>query len=228
MAEITQKDRDIYGSHAHAVVAYKERIREAICGPEDSPHVWDKPAAALLYAWKKGSGTDGEGSTGYAALSDAEKQYHRNAAFWFADWIAEQLGETVMEAARENFQDDERRFLDVSKRKEMEEGPEKPSKPELPQVINGFKFLKALEEAGIIANAGWTSSLTITVDNLRDVIKIRHELIADDRLIPATKTISPSDDDIQAYLDANPEKLNGALKRYLRINGLTGVRRESR
>lgn len=216
----------MYGPHAHSVVAYKERIREAICGDSDKPgHVWDKPAAALLYAWNQATGNDGNG---YASLSDHDKKLHRETAFAFADWIAEQLGQTVLDAKREYFQDDERVLLDIGP------APQK-TEPKRHKAVSSRAFVQSLADAGIISNPEWTSRVTIVAEG-NDYIRITQEILGDERLLDQVantetstwRSDEPTPEQVQAYLENNPDRCNSALKTYLRIHNLTGVRRGSR
>lgn len=157
--------------------AYMERIRQAVTSSADYPNFWDRAAAALRYQWQEAA-HEGHGRR-YASLDEDGKKYWRDTAGGFIEWIAEQLGDTVLTATPEALQDDERNLLAAVKKPE----------PKKPQVLLSHTFLKALAEAGIIDNLDMTSDVTIEARH-GDYVQIHQGLIGDDRLLSITNALA--------------------------------------
>ena len=210
----------------HCVDAYRERIRDAVASTPPT-NMWDKTAARIRYVWQDAFGQGH--MTGFVGITPEERDQWRAIAYEMVEWFAEALGDTVLDAKVENFQDDERVLLDIS----PDPGNIQPD-PQPEQIdgrlnyklIMGNAFIQSLADAGIIGNPKCTESVTVFAKAWEDVV-ITQKLYGDERMLYQVGN-APSDEEIQAYLDKNPRALNGALKQYLRIHCLTGVRRESR
>lgn len=228
----TQEERDpITGRNEHqqeCVYKYRERIRDAIASTPPA-NMWNKAAARIRYIYQDAFG---QGHLdGFASLTDEERAQWRVIAYEIVDWIAECLGDTVLEAKAENFQDDERVLLDIgplsTEQKQDDAGQWHPQAGRLRhKLIMGNDFIKALAEAGIIGNVQCTESVTVFAKAWEDIV-ITQKMFGDERLLDQVGN-APSDEEIQEYLDKNPKALNGALKVYLRIHNLTGVRHDPR
>lgn len=172
--EITGRTRH----QQHCVDAYRERIRDAIEGKPPA-NIWDKAAARIRYIYQDAFG---QGHLiGFAGITDEERAQWRVIAYQTVEWLAEALGDTVMDAKTENFQDDERVLLDMSPAPEKQE-------PKKPQVLLSRHFLKALEDAGILSHLDMTSSVTI-IANAGDIVTIRQDMVGDDRLLDLAQTL---------------------------------------
>jgi len=213
------------------IEAYKRRIYGAISGPKEAANYWDKAAAKLRYDYRNASGEST--SVGFGAIPEGEKDPWRVAACDFATWIAEQLGETVVDAKPEDFQDDERKLLDIK----LGLAPQKQDDNQMDgrlrhKMIAANAFLKALAEVGLIGNLNGTTKVTIVAKAWEDV-QIVQEICADERLLAASPKLvdavitqtEPTVTDFENWASRNPDGLDRLIRQYDRIHGTSGMRR---
>ena len=208
------------------IEAYKRRIYDAISGPKESANFWDKAAAKLRYDHRKAFGESTP--LGYGAIPEGERDSWRDAACDFATWIAEQLGETVVDAKPEDFQDDERKVLDIK----LGLAPQESEPPKRPKVVTPYALLEAFVDAGIFKKDDFVQRVVIDI-TWKDVPKMYVEYAADQRMLNVVQTLAgieiskatPSDEDLEQWVEAHPQQFENWVKRYDRIHGTSGMRR---